>query len=135
MSKGNIAGIHNFCDRWCERCVFTSRCAVYLSESTNPVEQKDQRNKVLWERLSKNFEKARFLLEDAAKKSGLDLKDLQANLDETERKEEELRTRSLDHHLSRASLAYHEATRAWLKTQPGNDGQTGAIKGCAYPRG
>src|SRR6266481_3050097 len=24
-----ISGVYNYCDRWCERCPFTSRCAVY----------------------------------------------------------------------------------------------------------
>jgi hypothetical protein len=27
-----IAGIYNYCDRWCERCRFTDRCRVYASE-------------------------------------------------------------------------------------------------------
>jgi hypothetical protein len=25
----NISGIYNYCDRWCERCPFTLRCATY----------------------------------------------------------------------------------------------------------
>lgn len=24
-----IPGIHNYCHRWCERCPFTERCAVF----------------------------------------------------------------------------------------------------------
>ena len=31
-----ISGIHNYCDRWCERCQFTSRCAVYAIEQADP---------------------------------------------------------------------------------------------------
>jgi hypothetical protein len=27
-----IAGIYNYCDRWCERCRFTDRCRVYAAE-------------------------------------------------------------------------------------------------------
>ena len=27
-----ISGIHNYCDSWCERCAFTTRCAVYAVE-------------------------------------------------------------------------------------------------------
>lgn len=27
--KKNISGIHNYCDKWCERCKFTSQCAIY----------------------------------------------------------------------------------------------------------
>jgi len=31
-----ISGIHNYCDRWCERCHFTERCEVYAAEEANP---------------------------------------------------------------------------------------------------
>jgi len=27
-----IPGIYNYCDRWCERCTFTSRCLTFLTE-------------------------------------------------------------------------------------------------------
>src|SRR5687768_2257063 len=27
-----IPGIYNYCDRWCERCGFTSRCRVFADE-------------------------------------------------------------------------------------------------------
>ena len=29
---GFISGIHNYCDRGCERCEFTNRCSVYAEE-------------------------------------------------------------------------------------------------------
>ncbi len=32
MERRNIPGIYNYCDRWCERCEFTTRCAVYERE-------------------------------------------------------------------------------------------------------
>lgn len=32
MERRNIPGIYNYCDRWCERCPFTSRCAVFERE-------------------------------------------------------------------------------------------------------
>jgi hypothetical protein len=30
--QGFISGVHNYCDRWCERCPFTSRCRAYAME-------------------------------------------------------------------------------------------------------
>lgn len=30
--KNLISGIYNYCDRWCERCLFTERCSVYKME-------------------------------------------------------------------------------------------------------
>ncbi len=35
---GFIPGIHNYCDRWCERCAFTTRCRVYAIEMTFAVD-------------------------------------------------------------------------------------------------
>ena len=31
-----ISGIYNYCDRWCERCQFTSRCFLYATEQADP---------------------------------------------------------------------------------------------------
>lgn len=31
--KEYIAGIYNYCDRWCEKCKFTSNCRVFSTES------------------------------------------------------------------------------------------------------
>ncbi len=30
--EGFIPGIHNYCDRWCERCEFTDKCRVFAME-------------------------------------------------------------------------------------------------------
>ncbi len=31
--KSHIPGIYNYCDRWCERCSFTSQCLLFTNES------------------------------------------------------------------------------------------------------
>ena len=31
-----ISGIHNYCDRWCERCDFTNRCRVFAIKPDAP---------------------------------------------------------------------------------------------------
>ena len=31
--KSYISGIYNYCDRWCERCRFTSNCYLFTTES------------------------------------------------------------------------------------------------------
>ncbi len=35
---GFIPGIHNYCDRWCERCPFSSRCRAFAIEMTIAVD-------------------------------------------------------------------------------------------------
>ncbi|HEX7847352.1 MAG TPA: hypothetical protein VF476_16240 [Chitinophagaceae bacterium] len=68
-----IPGIYNYCDRWCERCSFTSRCRNYEDTSKLSREQLDPKNKAFWKGISDNFEKAGKLLHKAAKKYGIDL--------------------------------------------------------------
>jgi hypothetical protein len=36
LAPGNIDGVHNYCDSWCDRCGFTNRCAIYASISREP---------------------------------------------------------------------------------------------------
>jgi hypothetical protein len=33
VQDGFIVGIHNYCDRWCEACAFTSRCPVFAESA------------------------------------------------------------------------------------------------------
>jgi hypothetical protein len=52
-----IAGIHNYCDRWCEKCAFTNRCSVYASEQSLPLELPDDPSSPeFWDQLKHNFQ-------------------------------------------------------------------------------
>jgi len=119
MAKRKIEGIYNYCDRWCERCTFTSRCAVYEDESDLTPEQKDMENKAFWERLGKNFLKAQKMLQKAAEQYGIDLDIVSEEAEENFRKKEELKKKSRQHPMALLSLQYSEIGREWLKTQPG----------------
>lgn len=74
-NEKNISGIHNYCDRWCERCVFTAKCAVYDMElqSQADSENKDQENAFFWEELSLMFEATFEMLREKAEELGIDL--------------------------------------------------------------
>ena len=58
MNKDNIPGIYNYCDRWCERCPFTSRCLNFkLGEKIEKnIDNKDELNKIFWELFDENLE-------------------------------------------------------------------------------
>jgi hypothetical protein len=73
MSDKFISGIHNYCDRWCERCTFTSHCRVYEKTSNLTPEQEDINNKAFWENLTKNFKNTLELIQKEAIKHGIDL--------------------------------------------------------------
>ncbi len=53
-----ISGIYNYCDRWCERCPFTSRCLLYATENEEPDDpaSRDIRNAEFWQKVESIFE-------------------------------------------------------------------------------
>lgn len=117
MRKGNIPGIHNYCDRWCERCPFTSRCAVAESESKLSAEQLDANNKVFWDTVAKNFEKAIGMLYKEAEKRGIDL-DAVVNSDEVKQQQKQrdgIREQLKKHELYTTSMHYATLVREWMK--------------------
>jgi hypothetical protein len=70
MSQQFIPGIYNYCDRWCERCAFTSRCRNFEGSLT---EKADSNNEAFWNSIAGNFAKTKELLYKAAAERGIDL--------------------------------------------------------------
>lgn len=128
MAEGNISGIFNYCDRWCERCTFTTRCAVYEGETQVPSEALDMKNKAFWDRLGQNFLKAKDLLQKVAEQSGVDLEAVQVEMAESARKKDLIKQESREHPLSQLTFRYSQVGREWLKTQPGMLDRLDALK-------
>jgi hypothetical protein len=76
LNPNHISGIYNYCDRWCERCTFTSRCAVYASEQDLSPEESDISNKAFWDKISNTFADAMVMLQKAAAEHGINLNDV-----------------------------------------------------------
>lgn len=119
MSLEKIPGIYNYCDRWCERCSFTSRCAVFDAELETPAEAKDINNKAFWERLSVNFIKAKDLLEQAAERYGIDLKTIAQEANDIDTDYNIQRREVESHPLALLSEEYSAHCMEWVQTQPG----------------
>lgn len=68
-----IPGIHNYCDRWCERCAFVSRCTVGISEFEIDGPNLDMKNKEFWEHLSMVFQATWEMIAEGAQEMGIDL--------------------------------------------------------------
>jgi hypothetical protein len=71
--KNFISGIHNYCDRWCERCTFTARCSVAEAGSGLTDEERDIENGAFWRRIAANFAEAALMLKKMAEERGIDL--------------------------------------------------------------
>jgi hypothetical protein len=109
-----ISGIHNYCDRWCERCHFTARCEVYAAEEANLDDgsSRDISNAAFWEKLKSTFEETHKMITEWAEENGVDLsaKALApiAELQEKQRRD----TRK--HPLAQAAEKYAFDLREWF---------------------
>ncbi|WP_339699696.1 hypothetical protein [Algoriphagus aquimarinus] len=64
-----ISGIHNWCDRWCERCSFTARCRVFEKEEERDLKDPED----FWNALSQNFKETLEMLRLMAEENGIDI--------------------------------------------------------------
>ena len=70
-----IPGIYNYCDRWCERCAFTSKCLNYSQLDDKNLLHKDfdTDNEEFWDELSDIYKETIQLIYDVAEEQGIDL--------------------------------------------------------------
>jgi hypothetical protein len=104
----HIPSIHNYCDRWCERCPFTLRCSVYAMEAavdkTKPPHNRADES--LWPRLDSLLPLAEKLLTLHANHPGVGL---------APNPKFKSHTRPVDAHpIGSAAKRYMEFTHAFL---------------------
>jgi len=121
MKEKFIPGIYNYCDRWCGRCTFTSRCRNYEGVGKLSTEQLDINNKAFWDTISSNFVKGIELLHKAAAEHGIDLNKPFTKEEETNYKQREtlLRTTAKQHPLSKLCKQYQAIARPFAKKSEG----------------
>jgi hypothetical protein len=119
LAPANIAGVHNYCDGWCERCGFTNRCGIYSMLAREPkVVGQDS----LIEQLAFRFDQIRthiarrstFSVGEALKDAGQDIGGESA----TYARDEELRHEQRRHDpILREARAYAELAGAWFELE------------------
>jgi len=70
--KDIIPGIHNYCDRWCERCTHTKHCTVYKMDSRNVDDISDLNNQEFWNELSLNMAATFEMIHQTMREQGID---------------------------------------------------------------
>jgi len=84
-----ISGIYNYCDRWCERCQFTSRCFLYATEQADPdlddPEARDINNEKFWRKLQDIFRSTAEMIAEWAEETGVDLNSIDVSEEVAER--------------------------------------------------
>ncbi len=114
-----ISGIYNYCDRWCERCPFTSRCMVYATERARGIdddsESHDINNAKFWQRLEGIFRETHAMILEWAEEMGVDLESAEAKAAVADR--EQHRAVAKEHPLSLSARNYAKMVQQWFKEE------------------
>jgi hypothetical protein len=120
MKQDFIPGIYNYCDRWCERCTFTARCATYEGSGDLPNDELDSNNNAFWEQISNRLQEAVALLLEGAKARGIDLNALtDEELDKTSEGRSLLRDAAQKTPVSKLCKTYQKTVSPFLKKSEG----------------
>jgi hypothetical protein len=107
-----ISGIYNYCDRWCERCQFTSRCLnCSLDDEQNcGLDERDITNASFCKTVMESLELASSLIEDIAEEEGINLDSIEIERDEDDK--------TVVHVLSHRSKTYASMVDDCFNTNP-----------------
>lgn len=121
MKEKFISGIYNYCDRWCERCDFTTRCRNFESTGKLSSDQLDINNKAFWESIAGNFQQAIELLYKAAEEHGFDLSKAMTKEEETVYEEQQkfLKKALKDHQVSKLCKQYQKLVMPFVEKSEG----------------
>ncbi|HEV7230724.1 MAG TPA: hypothetical protein VGO45_05315, partial [Bacteroidia bacterium] len=123
-----ISGIYNYCDRWCERCDFTSRCKSYAMEVKSagekdeedddlPAEQ-DMRSKEFWDELESAMNQTLEMLHRLSSTQtaeGEVLNDQQ--WEDQKKRDEEIEQKAGAHPIAVAAWQYSDMVEEWMLEQ------------------
>jgi hypothetical protein len=109
-----IPGIYNYCDRWCERCPFTSRCLNFemSEEKLGDLESVDITNELFWKQLGQTLDETSAMLKEMAEEQGIDLDSFDLKADEKLQRRSDGKT--VVHILSHMSKAYITMVDDWF---------------------
>ena len=114
-----IPGIFNYCDQWCERCPFTSRCMNYAlgEEECDDPESQDIKSQEFWDTLHGIFEATIEMVMDKAEEMGIDLD--AAEFDEITAQQEHVRETAKEQPCCRAAMTYVRRVDDWFDSTRG----------------
>jgi len=109
-----IPSIYNYCDRWCERCSFTSRCLNFemSEEKFGDLQSIDITNEAFWKKLSETFQETLNILKEMAEEQGIDFDSL--DVEDDEKLQTGFDEKTVVHILSHMSKAYIMMVDDWF---------------------
>jgi hypothetical protein len=114
-----IPGIYNYCDRWCERCSFTTRCLNFESTGKLSSEQLDISNEAFWKTIADIFKKTIEILRKAAAEYGFDIDNIPEEETKAHEKKEKMTRETMKNHpISKTTLDYTKKAKAMFENNP-----------------
>jgi hypothetical protein len=113
-----IPGIYNYCDAWCERCAFTSRCLNYAmaqEEEARDTRSRDAENEDFWDKLHETFENTMETVEE--KDQEVDFEIAEEALQESIRERDEIHEAACSQPYSRSAMRYIEVVDNWFESK------------------
>lgn len=115
-SENHIPGIHNWCDRWCEKCAFIRRCAVGAMELEMLKDDGDP--EAFLEQMFENMEKTGGMMEEFMEEEGIDFEEHDPEFDAKFEAAQNLEKIIRDTHpLTNMANKYAEEGRIWLESE------------------
>jgi len=123
-----IPGIYNYCNRWCERCIYTDKCRVFASEkifsreveAIKRYEKSMEENKDFWDQVNKTIEEAAELIDEEIPLLKNDKSSLFEQWEEDEdaedamKEHEEKRVKAKNQDMSKVALKYENTVHKWF---------------------
>ena len=124
-----IPGIYNYCDRWCERCLYTTKCMTFASEKIMMEEMEAEKrreksmeeNKEFWAQVNKTMEDAAELIDDEiplADKAGdffYNREEDEEDIEEAMKEYETIREKAKNSAAVKVASEYEKISRLWFK--------------------
>ena len=111
-----IPGIYNYCDRWCERCPFTSKClnCTLVKEQFGDLEKIDELNEAFWEKFSEMLHSTLTMIKEMAKEHGIDLDSV--NMENEPTNDYTRKENSIAYLISHTSKNHAKSVEQWFKS-------------------
>jgi hypothetical protein len=111
-----IPGIYNYCDRWCERCPFTSKClnCTLVEEQFGDLKENDTINEAFWQRFSEMLHDTLSMVKEMAKEAGIDIDAI--DTDESWIDSDSIKENYLPDLISHASKNYAKSVDEWFNS-------------------
>ncbi|MBC8320325.1 MAG: hypothetical protein H8E34_06365 [Bacteroidetes bacterium] len=129
MDGDFIPGIYNYCDAWCERCLYVDRCRNFASRKVieREIEAKEKRkksieeNKNFWNQVNRTIEDAAEIIDEEfpLTKGNYDFLFVDSEYDEDSEEarmeHKEKRRKATNHYITKVADRYENSTHKWFE--------------------